>query len=237
MTWSFRNVFYNSKGKKASDIGLFSGDRRRGTVSYLDQIPVTSSILGLGASSLWSLHLWSQASSFSSLWNLPLPSSYKGNLWGHLGPPGRAKIIAPSQNFTLITPTETLFPYIKGCLQIPDIRTWYLWRPLFCLRTICALTLPVMSLRGKALEEVEPHQEVLMARFRGVRGQCCVEETENIKARGNLAAREWMEFGKRWEKAFPTDSLGRGWAEMSGRHEGHEGEAGEYREQWGPVWS
>lgn len=149
MTWSFRNIFYNSKGKKASDIGLFSGDRRRGTVSYLDQLPATSSILGLGASSLWSLHLWSQASSFSSLWNLPLPSSNKGNLWEHLGPPGKSKIIAPSQNFTLITPAETLFPYIKGRLQIPDIRTWYLWRPLFCLRTICALTSPVMSLRGK----------------------------------------------------------------------------------------
>lgn len=90
------------------------------------------------------LHLCSQASSFSSLWTLPLPSSYKGNLWGHLGPPGKSKIITPSQNFILSTPAETLFPYMKGHLQIPNIRIWYLWRPLFCLLTICALTAPVI---------------------------------------------------------------------------------------------
>ena len=128
---------------------MVSGDRRGGAVSCLVQLPMSSSILGLGASSLWSLHLWSQASSFSSLWNLPLPSSYKGNLWGHLGLPGKSKIISPSQNFTLITPAETLFPHIKGHLQIPNIRTWYLWRALFCLLTICALTAPVISVRVK----------------------------------------------------------------------------------------
>ena len=56
------------------------------------------------------------------------------------------------------------------------------------------------------LDEVEPHQEVLMAWCHGVRGQCCVEETKSTEVWGNLAASEWVESGKRWETVFPTDT-------------------------------